>query len=77
MDEKQLNSSRTLDPYNYMLRVQPTALPDTLAPVPGAQHAQIRSNTVLLWLGGNRIFMGSQLSVLNRKEIWKLFYTVS
>lgn len=77
MDEKQLNSSRTLDPYNYVLRVQPRALPETLAPVSGAQQAQIRSNTVVLCLGGDRIFRGSKLSVLNRKEIWKLFYTVS
>lgn len=60
-----------------MLRVQPRALPDALAPVSGAQQAQIQSNTVLLWLGGDRIFTGSKLSVLNRKEIWKLFYTVS
>lgn len=40
MDEKQLNSSPTLDPYNYVLRVQPRALPETLAPV-WAQQAQI------------------------------------
>lgn len=77
MDEKQLNSSGTLDPYNYVLRVQPRALPDALAPVSGAQQAQIQSNTILLWLGGDRIFMGSKLSLLNRKEIWKLFYTIS
>lgn len=77
MAEKQLKSSRTLDPYNYVLRVQPRALPDALAPVSGAHQAQIQSNTVLLWLGGDRIFTGSKLSVLNRKEIWKLFYTVS
>lgn len=42
MAEKQLKSSRTLDPYNYVLRVQPRALPDALAPWSGAQQAQIQ-----------------------------------
>lgn len=67
-DEEELNSSLTLHPYNYVLRVQPRALPDILAIVSVAQEAQIWDNNVLLWLDMDRIFMGSKLPFVKQER---------